>query len=56
MDQTKLAKLSALIEDLLDEIEELPEGDEQADALFEPLSVLGAAVHQVLATREAARG
>ena len=48
VDLTKLAKLSGLIEDLIDEIEDADEGDAVAEALFEPLSQASAAVHAVL--------
>ncbi|WP_160320610.1 hypothetical protein [Methylobacterium sp. ARG-1] len=55
LDLNKLKRLSALIEDLLDEVEDSEEGDAMAEALFEPLSQASAAVHGVL-TKEAARG
>lgn len=55
LDLDKLKRLSGLIEDLLDEIEDTEEGDSVAEALFEPLSQASAAVHGVL-TKEVAHG
>jgi len=55
LDLSKLKRLSAIIEDLLDEIEDADEGDAVAEALFEPLSQAAAAVHGVL-TKEVAHG
>ena len=37
-DLSKLKRLDALIQDLLDEIEDAEGGDAMAEALFEPLS------------------
>ena len=55
LDLNKLKRLSAMVEDVLDEIEDADEGDAVAEALFEPLSQASAAVHGVL-TKEANRG